>query len=223
MEKSFHPSTLHLVSDLIEIGSHDDSHRRNLASLETISLIAFALRIRTWETLLLLLLLLVFVHTPRHIIGGPNLHFPPFPLSILFNRLRNSNVARLEFRLWCTAPPQLLSTAISPLARAVDANPLLPRRVLVRRRSTPVSSLPFGIRTFEGCASVCSSRARESLPSYSWINEWEAGRGNRAEEIRRDCLRLEIAIRGSCGFFEYLDFFETIHFNIREEKLEEII
>lgn len=119
MEKSFHPSTLHLVSDLIEIGSHDDSHRRNLASLETISLIAFALRIRTWETLLLLLLLLVFVHTPRRIIGGPNLHFPPpFPLSILFNRLRNSNVARLEFRLWCTAPPQLLSTAISPLARA---------------------------------------------------------------------------------------------------------
>lgn len=144
MEKSFHPSTPHLVSDLIEIGSHDDSHRRNLASLETISLIAFALRIRTWEKPSSSSSYL-YIH--RGVLSADRISIF-LPSEILFNRLRNSNVARLEFRLvHCT---QLLSTAISPPLSSVDANPL-PRRVLVRR-STPFSSLPFGIRTLEGCA-----------------------------------------------------------------------
>lgn len=145
MEKSFHPSTPHLVSDLIEIGSHDDSHRRNLASLETISLIAFALRIRTWEKPSSSSSSYLYIH--RGVLSADRISIF-LPSEILFNRLRNSNVARLEFRLvHCTSATSLhRNFSLS----SVDANPL-PRRVLVRR-STPFSSLPFGIRTLEGCA-----------------------------------------------------------------------
>lgn len=104
MEKSFHPSTPHLVSDLIEIGSHDDSHRRNLASLETISLIAFALRIRTWEKPSSSSSYL-YIH--RGVLSADRISIF-LPSEILFNRLRNSNVARLEFRLvHCTSATSL--------------------------------------------------------------------------------------------------------------------
>lgn len=188
MEKSFHPSTPHLVSDLIEIGSHDDSHRRNLASLETISLIAFALRIRTWEKPSSSSSYL-YIH--RGVLSADRISIF-LPSEILFNRLRNSNVARLEFRLVrCTSATSLHRNFSPPLLGGCESTP-------PAGTCSPVYTLlefTFWDSNVGRVRLVCSSRARESF--HSWIKNEKGESRYSAEEIRRDCLRLETRHRKS--------------------------